>query len=80
MRFGLNGLVARHMTLPGAVAAVRALSLGAGNGVALAGAANVDALLGELYLLLFLIHDDNRSATMSTRSSRPESSTTPTRS
>ncbi len=61
LQFGLPGPVTHHMSLPAAVAAAGALSLGLGGGAALvAGAVGgvLGALLGEFYSRLFLIHGD----------------------
>lgn len=61
LQFGLPGPVTHHMSLPAAVAAAGALSLGLGGGAALvAGAIGgvLGALLGEFYSRLFLIHGD----------------------
>lgn len=61
LQFGLPGPVTHHMTLPAAVAAAGALSLGAGAGVAMLAAVVggiLGGLLGEFYSRLFNIHGD----------------------
>ncbi len=61
LQFGLPGPVTHHMSLPAAVAAAGALSLGLGGSAALlVGAIGgvLGALLGEFYARLFLIHGD----------------------
>jgi len=61
LQFGLPGPVTHHMTLPAAVAAAGALSLGAGGGVAMLAAVLggiLGGLFGEFYSRLFNIHGD----------------------
>ncbi len=62
LQFGLPGPVTHHMSLPAAVAAVAAISLGVESGLALVliGAVGgiLGGLLGEFYSRLFQIHGD----------------------